>query len=70
MDIIGVPLGTRLIRIERHADENCWRVWTARSPDGSCGSYLLLYDDGMVLNTTARADEGDESFIVKPRDKL
>ena len=68
MHIIGVPQGTRLIRIERHADEDCWLVWTARSSDGKCGSYLVLHDDGMMVSVTARADEGDETYVVKPRD--
>jgi hypothetical protein len=68
-DIIGVPLGTRLIRIERDTDNHCWLVWTARSPDGTCGSYIVLHDDGLVVTVCARADEGDESFVVKPRDR-
>jgi hypothetical protein len=69
MAIIGVPLGTRLVRIERNADEHHWLIWTARSPCGSLGSYLVLHDDGLVVSVTERSDEGPESFVVKPRDK-
>jgi hypothetical protein len=63
--IVGMPLGARCKRIERMLDG--WRVWTATS-DYVYGTWLELYDDGTVRQVTARPDEGDEEFIVRPCD--
>lgn len=64
---IEVPRGTRLKRIVRLPTG--WLCWTATN-DYIYGSYLLLSDDGGVLNVTVRADEGDDTFVVRPPDNV
>lgn len=64
--VIGVPPGTRLLRISRL--RGYWIVWTATS-DYVHGTYLRMYDSGKVVRVTVRIDEGDEEFVVRPTDK-
>jgi hypothetical protein len=61
-DTIATPPGTRLQRIIRlyHG----WRLWTATRDY----KYLVLYNDGRVLNCTTREDEGDDQFWARPSD--
>lgn len=63
--VVGMPLGSRCKRIERLIDG--WRVWLSTA-DYVFGTWLELYDDGSIVNVTTRADEGDESFVVRPSD--
>jgi len=53
------------MRIERLA--HAWRVWLA-TRDYVWGTYLLLHDSGQVERVTARVDEGDEVYTVRPTD--
>lgn len=62
---IGMPLGSRLHRIIRL--EHGWRLWTA-TRDYKYGTYLTLYDNGRITNTTEREGEGIEEFEVRPSD--
>ena len=62
---IGVPLGTRLQRIIRHSDK--WQLWIA-TKDYIHGTYLLLWDDGLIENVTEREGEGPDVFMVKASD--
>lgn len=64
-DTISTPPGTRLQRIIRLREG--WQLWTATA-DYVYGTYLVLYNDGAVLNCTVRDDEGDEQFWVRPVD--
>lgn len=64
-NIIGVPPGTRCMRLIRLP--HGWRVWLATT-DFIYGTYLELFDDGRVLHCTARVGEGDEFFWVRPSD--
>lgn len=64
-DIVGMPQGTkcqRIIRLRRG-----WMVWIATT-DYVHGTYLILCDSGEVVRVTAREDEGDEMFVVRPAD--
>ena len=64
--IVGLPPGTRLYRIVRLS--HAWQAWIA-TKDFINGTYLILQDSGRVDNVTARADEGDEVFMVRPSDQ-
>jgi hypothetical protein len=64
--IVGMPPGTRLYRIVRLP--RGWRLWIA-TRDYISGTYLELFEDGRVMNCTARADEGEDMFWVRPSDK-
>ena len=64
--LIGFPLGTRLMRINRGADN--WQLWTA-TRDYIHGTFTVLWDDGHVETITVREDEGDEIINVRPSDK-
>jgi hypothetical protein len=63
---ISTPIGTRLMRIIR-LEHSGWRLWTA-TRDFRHGTYLELLDDGRIYNCTVRPDEGDDIFMVRPRD--
>lgn len=65
-EIIGVTPNTKLKRIERH--NNQWLIWTATN-DYRYGTYIILRDDGSVLQVTERDTEGPEIINVKPKDK-
>ena len=65
--IVGLPPGTRLHRIVRLP--RGWRLWIA-TKDFINGTYLELFEDGRVLNCTARADEGEDVFFVRPSDEV
>jgi hypothetical protein len=41
-----------------------WRVWL-HTNDHIHGTYLELYSDGKVNRVTTRADEGDETWLIK-----
>jgi len=64
---MGVPIGTRLMRVVRLS---CgWRIWVATA-DFVYGTYYELYEDGSVIHYTAREDEGDEFFTARPSDEV
>lgn len=63
---IGCPIGTRLHRIVRVTQDQ-WMLWTA-TKDFVYGTYLLLNHDGSIERVTARQDEGDEIWTVRPSD--
>ena len=65
--IVGLPLGTRLHRIERLSDRHAWRLWIATA-DYLYGTYLLLHDSGRVERVVVRIDEGDDIMLVRPDD--
>lgn len=64
--IMGVPIGTRLMRVVRLPTG--WRIWVATA-DFIYGTYYELNEDGSVLHYTAREDEGDEFFSARPSDE-
>lgn len=64
--IVGMPLGTRLLRMIRQRD--CWWLWIATS-NYMHGTYLAVYDGGRIERVTVREDEGDEVFLVRPDDE-
>jgi hypothetical protein len=64
--IVGMPLGTRLLRMVRKPD--CWWLWLATS-DYVFGTYLCVYDSGRVERVTVREDEGDDIITVRPTDE-
>lgn len=63
---VGMPLGTRLLRMIRKPD--CWWLWLATS-DYVYGTYLCVYDDGSITRVTIRGDEGDEEIAIRPSDE-
>ena len=65
--IIGVPQGTRLLRIERNATS--WKLWIATS-DYRYGTFLRCYDNGAVYRITEREDEGPDIIMIKDEDGL
>ena len=65
--VIGCPMGTRLHRIVR-VDPETWLLWIATN-DFILGTYLLLHSSGLVERITARADEGDETYVIRPNDR-
>ncbi len=62
---IGIPSGTRLLRIIRH--DTWWQLWIA-TKDYVHGTYLACYDDGRVMNITLREGDGPDEFHVRPSD--
>ena len=61
---IGVPPGTRFLRLERANDH--WIVWINANIDFTLGTYLRLYNSGKVERVTVRIDEGDDIQLIKP----
>lgn len=66
-NIIGIPIGTRLLRIEREAA--AWKLWTATS-DYVYGTFLRCYDNGAMYRVTLRSDEGPDVMLVKGEDGI
>ncbi len=64
--VVGVPLGTRLMRIIR--SQQSWRLWLSTA-DYKHGTYLDLFHNGMIIRVVVRVDEGDEVFVVRPSDE-
>lgn len=64
--LIGMPLGTRLMRILRRP--GCWHLWLA-TRDYVYGTFIIAWDDGHVERITTREDEGDEVIRVRPSDE-
>ena len=64
-NIIGMPVGTRLMRMVRK--DTSWILWLA-TRDYIYGTYLQVWDDGHVERVTIREDEGDEVITVRPSD--
>jgi len=62
-NLIHMPIGTRLLRMDREATS--WILWLA-TRDYLHGTYLQVWDDGHVERVTVRADEGDEVITVRP----
>jgi hypothetical protein len=65
---IGIQPGTRLLRIERVPETVSWIVWIHHNPDFTLGTYLTLYQDGRMTNTTVHEDGTEDVFQVKPPD--
>ena len=65
--VIGLPPRTRLYRLERE-ESCCWKLWTAMSPCGNYGTYLLLFEDGAIFSVTLREDYPQEEFVVRKGD--
>lgn len=65
-NIVGMPLGTRLLRMIRQ--KGVWWMWLA-TKDYIYGTYLLVYDDGHIERVTIREDEGDDIITVRPSDE-
>lgn len=63
--IIGIPLGTRVHRIDRLGD--VWRVWIA-TKDYMHGTFIDLHMDGHATHTCVRVDEGDDTILIRPPD--
>ena len=63
--IVGMPPGTRCMRLERMM--HGWRVWLA-TLDFVYGTYLELLDTGEVYRITARDNEGDDVMTIRPDD--
>lgn len=64
--VVGMPYGTRLLRMIRKKE--CWWLWLA-TKDYIYGTYLALYDDGRIERVTVRTDEGDDILNVRPSDE-
>jgi hypothetical protein len=65
-DTLATPLGCRLMRIVRLP--HGWRLWVS-TRDFRYGTFYELFDDGRVLNCTAREGEGDEVYWARPSDE-
>jgi hypothetical protein len=80
---VGIQPGTKVLRLERNPkhsrlsyqgkrisfyEEGSWCLWI-NTHDYQSGTYLKLYDDGMIERVTLFADGCEEVQLVKPRDK-
>lgn len=65
---IGLQARTTALYIERYANEY-WKIPISTDPKHEFGTFLLLYDNGKVINITYRPDGDHSEFIVKPEDK-
>lgn len=65
--VVGMPVGTRLLRMIRKP--GCWWLWIATS-DFIFGTYLCVYDDGRIERVTVREDEGDDIITIRPSDEF
>ena len=45
-----------------------WIVWIHHNPDFTLGTYLTLYQDGRITNSTVKEDGTEDVFQVKPPD--
>lgn len=66
--IVGLPLGTRLLRLVRKPDG--WWAWLGTAGDYVYGTYLHIHDNGGIERITIRVDEGDEIITVRPSDEM
>jgi hypothetical protein len=70
---IGIPPGTRALRIDRIAA--CaprlghWRIWIHANPQFTLGTTLNLYDDGSLERVVMRDGEGDDVMQMKGPDR-
>lgn len=64
--LVGLPPGTRLMRIVRRPGS--WILWLS-TRDYTFGTYLQVYDDGHIERITLREDEGDEFMSIRPSDE-
>lgn len=79
---IGIQPGTKALRLERnpfgsrpiieanrhyHFEPGSWCLWI-NTHDFTQGTYLKLYDDGMVERVTLHADGREECNLIKPKD--
>lgn len=65
-NLIGVPIGTRLLRIYRR--KGYWQLWIATN-DYVFGTYYRLWDNGKCENVTEFMDEGPREFQFRPTDE-
>ncbi len=63
---IGIPPGTRAIRIVRETDH--WVLWLYANADFSIGTYLELHPDGRCERVTVGPDDDEKRFTVRPKD--
>ncbi len=81
---VGVQPNTKLLRIERIVQRmirmdwgkeyefvgtGAWMVWLNANRDFTCGTYLLLHDDGSIERVTAEPDGGEDIMTIKKRDR-
>lgn len=64
---IGIHRRIESLYIERYPDH--WKIPISTDPAMEFGTFLLLYDNGKVVNITYRPDGDHSEFIVKPEDK-
>lgn len=48
--------------------DGLWTIWIHHNPDFTLGTYLTLYQDGRITNTTVSEDGTENVFQVKPPD--
>lgn len=48
--------------------ESAYLIWIHHNPDFTLGTYLTLYSDGRITNTTVKEDGTEDVFQVKPPD--
>lgn len=65
---IGIPPGTKALRLERAINGDGWALWISANADQSEGTYLRLNNDGSVYRVHARDDGTEDEFLVKPKD--
>lgn len=76
---IGLPPQLRALYIERYPKpkeyyqgqgeaRGYWRLPIHTDPTNTYGTFLKLYDNGLIERVTVRADEGDEIVVIKPKD--
>ena len=61
---VGIPPGTKLLRIERVLSSE-WHVWIHANIDFTAGTFINLKDDGTIQRVTIEPDGSEVVFDVK-----
>ncbi len=50
------------------SSQGAWMVWINANSDFTCGTFMLLHDDGCIERVTSNADGTEDVFLVRKGD--
>ena len=69
---IGIPPRTKALLIERKpctTKDGSWLLWINANHDFTQGTFLRMYDNGMMERVTVYEDGNERVSIIKPEDE-